>query len=204
MICKTIMSAYRYLVFPEHQQPTADEADELQSYTSLLKHRFAVGRERKSESLTIAFEQEIFDQTISSNEGFELLIRKWQVHGCELVDKLKFVKDHDALRPVQARGRRVSQDTLVVAKKQLAQEAVARSLLSVQRTLEHYTWLQRVGRAVPYALIAFGTLALIVAGFYISGRIQEGNRERRQDTVERVSGDAMSEKLNGDKIIPVE
>jgi hypothetical protein len=190
------MSAYRYLVFPKHQQPTTDETDELQSYTSLLKHRFAVGRERKSESLTIAFEQEIFDQAISSNEGFELLIRKWQVHGCELVDKLKFVKDHDALRPVQARGRRVSQDTLVVAKKQLvAQEAIARSLLSVQRTLEHYTWLQRVGRAVPYALIAFGALAVIVAGFYISGRIREGNRERRQDTVERVSNDGMTESL---------
>jgi hypothetical protein len=189
------MSAYRYLVFPKHQQPTTDEADELQSYTSLLKHRFAVGRERKSESLVIAFEQELFDQTISSNEGFELLIRKWQVHGCELVDKLKFVKDHDALRPVQVRGRPVSQDKLLTAKKQLAQEAIARSLLSVHRTLEHYTWLQRMGRAVPYALIAFGTVGVIIAGFYISGRIQSGERERRQDTVERVSDDGMNESL---------
>jgi hypothetical protein len=186
------MSAYRYLVFPKHQQPTADEADELQSYATLLKHRFAIGRERKSESLTIAFEQEIFDQAISSNEGFELLIRKWQVHGCELVDKLKFVKDHDALRPVQVRSRRVSQDTLLVAKKQLAQEAIARSLISVQRTLEHYTWLQRFGKTVPYMLIVAGTLGMIIAGFYISGRMQDGNRERRQDTVERVSDDGMN------------
>jgi hypothetical protein len=189
------MSAYRYLVFPKHQQPTTDEADELQSYTSLLKHRFAVGRERKSESLVIAFEQELFDQTISSNEGFELLIRKWQVHGCELVNKLKFVKDHDALRPVQVRSRPVSQDKLLTAKKQLAQEAIARSLISVQRTLEHYTWLQRVGKAVPYMLIAAGTLGVIIAGFYISERIKEGNRERRQDTVERVSNDGMTESL---------
>jgi hypothetical protein len=199
------MSAYRYLVFPKHQQPTTDEADELQSYTTLLKHRFAVGRERKSESLVIAFEQELFDQAISSNEGFELLIRKWQVHGGVLVDKLKFVKDHDALRPTVSRNpRALSPDKLVGIKKELAQEAIARSLLSVQRTLEHYTWLQRVGRAVPYALIAFGTLAVIVAGFYISGRIQSGDRERRHDTVERVSGDAMGEKLNGEKLVPVE
>lgn len=189
------MSAYRYLVFPKHQQPTTDEADELQSYASLLKHHFAVGRERKSEALVIAFEQDIFDQAIASNERFELLIRKWQIHGCELVDKLKFVKDHDALRPLQVRGRHVSQDTLLTAKNQLAQEAIARSLLSVHRTLGHYTWLQRVGRAVPYALIAFGTLVMILAGFYISGRIQSGDRERRQDTVERVSGDAMEENL---------
>jgi hypothetical protein len=198
------MSAYPYLVFPKHLQPTTDEVDELQTYATLLKHHFAVGKERKSDSLVIAFEQEIFDQAISSDEGFELLIRKWQVHGCELVDKLKFVKDHDALRPVQVRGRHVSQDKLLTAKKQLAQEAIARSLISVQRTLEHYTWLQRVGRAVPYALIAFGTLAVIVAGFYISGRIQEGNRERRQDTVERVSSDAMSESLNSEKPVAAE
>lgn len=194
------MSAYRYLVFPKHQQPTTDEAEELRSYASLLNHRFAIGRERKSESLVIAFELEVFDHAIASNEGFELLIRKWQVHGCELVDKLKFVKGHDALRPVQVRGRRVSQDTLLTAKKQLAQEAIARSLLSVQQTLEHYTWLQRVGRAVPYAIIAIGTLVMIIAGFYISGRIQSGDRERRQDTVERVSGDAMDESLETELI----
>jgi hypothetical protein len=194
------MSAYRYLVFPKHQQPTTDEVDELQCYASLLKHRFAVGRERKSESLVIAFEQEIFDQAISSDEGFELLIRKWQVHGCELVDKLKFVKDHDALRPVQVVGRQVSQDKLIAAKKQLAQEAIARSLLSVHRTLEHYTWLQRFGKAMPYMLIAAGTLGVIIAGFYISGRMQAGNRERRQDTVERVSDDGMNELLEAKPI----
>jgi hypothetical protein len=45
---------------------------------------------------------------------------------------------------------------------------------------------------------------VIVAGFYISGRIQSGDRERRHDTVERVSGDAMGEKLNGEKLVPVE
>jgi hypothetical protein len=195
------MSAYRYLVFPLHHQPTADEAAELQSFAANLKMRYAVGRERKSESLVFAFEQDSFDKAIVQEKAFELLIRKWQTHGCELVDKLKFVKDHDALRPMISRNpRTLSPDKLVAVKKELAQEAIARSLLSVHQTLEHYTWLHRVGRAVPYALIAFGTLVMIVTGFYISGRIQSGDRERRQDTVERVSGDAMDESLDAELI----
>jgi hypothetical protein len=190
------MSAYRYLVFPKHQQPTADDAAELQRYASMLKLRYAIGKERQSESLVFAFEHDSFDNTMAQEKSFELLIRKWQSHGCELVDKLKFFKDHDALRPTIVRNSRVaSPDKLAAIKKELAQEAIARSLLSVHRTLEHYTWLQDLGRAVPYALIAFGTIGIIFAGFYISGRIQEGDRERRQDTVERVSGDAMDQNL---------
>jgi hypothetical protein len=190
------MSAYRYLVFPLHQQPTADEAAELQSFAASLKLRYAVGKERKTESLVFAFEIDSFDKAKAEDKGFELLIRKWQSHGCELVDKLKFFKDHDALRPTIVRNSRaVSTDKLVAIKKELAQEAIARSVLSVHQTLEHYSWLQRLGLAVPYALIAFGTIGIIFAGFYISGRIQEGDRERRQDTVERVSGDAMDQNL---------
>ena len=189
------MSAYRYLVFPKHQQPTADEAAEFESYALLLKRRFAIGRERKSEALTFAFEIEVFDQAMAADEGFEMLIRKWQVHGCELVDKLKFVKDPAALRPTHAhvQQRHMSQEKIVFAKKYLAQEAIARSLLGVQHTLERQEWLQRVGKAVPYALIAFGTIGLIAAGFYVSTRIQNSNRESRKDTIERVSTDAMSE-----------
>lgn len=190
------MSAYRYLVFPLHQQPTADEAAELQSFAASLKLRYAVGKERKSETLVFAFELESFDHAMAQEKSFELLIRKWQSYGCELLDKLKFFKDHDALRPTIARNSRaLSPDKLVAIKKELAQEAIARSLLSVHRTLEHYTWLQRVGRAVPYALIAFGSIGVIIAGFYVSGRMQASDRERRQDTVERVSGDAMDQEL---------
>jgi len=189
------MSAYRYLVFPRHQQPTAEEVAEFERYAPLLKRRFAIGRERKTEALVFAFEIEIFDQAMAADEGFEMLIRKWQVHGCELVDKLKFVKDPAALRPTNThvQQRRMSQEKIVVAKQYLAQEAIARSLLGVQHTLERQAWLQRVGKAVPYALIALGTMGVIASGFYVSNRIQNSNRERRQETIERVSTDAMSE-----------
>ncbi len=191
------MSAYRYLVFPKHQQPTAEEAAEFESYAPLLKRRFAIGRERKSESLCFAFEIEVFDQAMAADEGFEILVRKWQVHGCKLVDKLKFVKDPSALQPkhVHVQQRHMSQEKIVFAKKYLAQEAIARSLLGVQHTLERQAWLRRVGGAVPYALIALGTISVIAAGFYVTGRIQNSDRERRLNTIERVATDAMNENV---------
>jgi hypothetical protein len=194
------MSAYRYLVFPKHQQPTADEAAEFESYAPRLKRRFAIGRERKSEALTFAFEIEVFDQAMAADEGFEMLIRKWQVHGCELADKLKFVKDPAALRPTHAhvQQRHMPQEKIVFAKKYLAQEAIARSLLGVQHTLERQAWLQRAGKAVPYALIAFGTIGMIAVGFYVTGRIQNSNRERRMDTIERISTDPIEQELSAE------
>ncbi len=191
------MGAYRYLLFPRHQQPTAEEAAELQSYAPLLKNRFAIGFQRKTEALAILFDQEIFEQAMA-DEGFEMLIRKWQVHGCELVEKLKFVKDPAALKPTHThvQQRHMSQDKIVFAKQYLAQEAIARSLLSVQRTVERFTWLQRVGKAVPYALILLGTIVVIAAGFYVSNRIENADRERRKETIERVSTKAMEESLD--------
>jgi hypothetical protein len=191
------MGAYRYLVFPRHQQPTAEEAGELQSYAPLLKHRFAIGRERKTGTLVFAFDQALFDQALTGDEGFEMLIRKWQVHGCELADKLKFVKDPAALHPthVQPQQRPLSQEKVLFAKQYLAQEAVARSLLSVQQTIQRYTFLQGIGKAMPYALIACGTLGVILAGYYVSNRMQNAERERRKETIERVSEDAMEEGL---------
>jgi hypothetical protein len=200
------MGAYRYLVFPRHHQPTADEAAEFQTYATLLKRRFAIGRERKTDALVFAFEQDVFDQALSADEGFELLIRKWQVHGCELVDKLKFVKDPDALKPIRTHPleRHPSPAKILVAKQQLAQEAIAKSLLNVEHTLSRMTWLQRVGKGVPYMLIALGTIGVIVMGFTISRRIENAGRERRQDTVERVSNDAMQEKLEDDRTLATE
>jgi hypothetical protein len=91
-----------------------------------------------------------------------------------------------------------------VAKQQLAQEAIAKSLLNVEHTLSRMTWLQRVGKGVPYMLIALGTIGVIVMGFTISRRIENAGRERRQDTVERVSNDAMQEKLEDDRTLATE
>ncbi len=198
------MSAYRYLVFPRHQQPTAIEADELLSYAPLLKHRLAIGRERKTGTLVFAFEQEIFDQALAGDEGFEMLIRKWQIHGCELVDKLKFVKDPASLRPTHAhpQQRPMSQEKIVFAKQYLAQEAIARSLLSVQQTIQRYSFLQRIGKAVPYVVIACGTLGVILAGYYVSHRMENAGREKRKETIERVTVDAMEEGLKAEQLSP--
>jgi hypothetical protein len=191
------MAAYRYLVFPKHQQPTADEAAQLHGFAPLFKNHIAIGSERKSGALAILFEQEAFEQAMTSSDGFEMLIRKWQVHGCELVEKLKFVKDPAALKPThsQLQQRHLSQEKILVAKQNLAQQAIAKSLLHVQHTIEHYSLLQRIGKAVPYALIAFGTIGIIAAGFYVSHRMQNSGREQRKETIERVSTGAMDEPL---------
>lgn len=182
------MGAYRYLLFPKHQQPTADEATELQSYASLLKGRWAIGHERKTEALAILFDQEIFEQAMA-NEGFEMLIRKWQVHGCELTEKLKFVKDSAALKPTHPHvgERHLSQERILRGKKYLAEEAIAKSLLSVQQTLERMTWLERVGRAMPYVLMALATIILLATGWYVHHRLSNVDRERRTETIERMS-----------------
>lgn len=184
------MGAYRYLVFPKHQQPTADEAAELQSFAPLLSGRWAIGRERKTSALAMLFDADVFEQAMT-NEEFEFLIRRWQVRGCEIVDKLKFVKDSSALKPTPAQvlERHVSPDKILAAKKYLADEAIARSLLGVQRTLERISWLERLGKAVPYAIIAIGTLALITTGFYVHNRLEKADRERRADTIERMAAE---------------
>ena len=184
------MGAYRYIVFPKHQQPSVGEAVEFESYSPLLKGRWSIGRARKTAALAMLFDAEVFEQAMT-NEGFELLIRRWQTRGCELVDKLKFVKDSSAFKPTptQIRERQLSPDKILAAKKYLADEAVARSLLGVKRTLERITWLERVGKAVPYAIIALGTLGLLVTGFYIHSRLENTARERRADAIERLASD---------------
>lgn len=188
------MGAYRYLLFPKHQQPTAEEATELHSYIPLLKGRWAIGHERKTEALAILFDQDIFEQAMA-NEGFEMLIRKWQVHGCELTEKLKFVKDPASLKPTHPHvgERHLSQERILRGKKYLAEDAIAKSLLNVQHTLERMTWLERVGRAVPYAIIACGTIGLLATGWYVHHRLSSADRERRTETIERMADNPTAE-----------
>jgi hypothetical protein len=192
------MGAYRYLVFPKNKQPHADEAAELQSYAPLFKNHIAIGTERKSGALAILFEAEAFDQAMAGNEKFEMLVRKWQTNGCELVDKLKFVKDPSALKPthVHEHERHVSQESILRGKKYLAEEAIAKSLLGVQQTLERMSWLERVGRAVPYALMVCGMIGVIFAGFYIYHRVQNADRERRAETIERMTEEPIAQPLD--------
>lgn len=188
------MGAYRYLLFPKHQQPTADEAAELHSYIPLLKGKWAIGHERKTEALAILFDQEIFEQAMA-NEGFEMLIRRWQAHGCQLTEKLKFVKDASALKPTHPHvgERHMSQERILRGKKYLAEDAIAKSLLNVERTLERMNWLERVGRAVPVAMIAIGTIFLLATGWYVHHRLSTTDRERRTDTIERMASQTADE-----------
>jgi len=206
------LSTYRYLVFPRGRQPSADEAGELQNYASVLKNRLAVGRSRQDGTLVIAFDQDVFDQALNTHAGFETLIRNWERRGCEIVDKLGFVKDAAALRPTPSHHWAPTEDTLVdrgtpfhkrlAAKELAAQEAIARSWLNVQQTLERHLLLQRIGKAVPYALIACGTLVVIITGFYVSNRMKNADRERRSETIERVTEDAMEETLEAEHRSP--
>jgi hypothetical protein len=182
------MGAYRYLLFPKHHQPTAAEAAELHSFIPLLKGRWAIGYERKTECLAILFDQEIFEQAMT-DDGFEMLVRKWQVHGCELTEKLKFVKDSAALKPtpLHVAERHLSPERILRGKKYMAEEAVAKSLLNVQRTLERLSWLERVGKAMPYLMIACGTIGLLATGWYVHHRLSNAGRERRTETIERMA-----------------
>jgi hypothetical protein len=204
------MSSYRYVAFPQGRQPTADEVGRLQQFAGALANHFAWGTCRDDGRLAVAFDQAGFDHLMSIDAGFEALIRKWEGRGCELLDHLGFVKDPTALRPTstgawQAHDRRVSTPTLgnaeqLAAKQSTAQEAVARSLLSVEQTLERYAGLDRVAAMLPYLLIGAAAAGLLVTGLYIRERMQTSEREKRHQTIERVVGDPLHESLHGQAV----
>ena len=99
------MTAYRYVVFPPGRQPSADEAAELQNYARLLENHVAYGTNKHDGGLAIAFEAELFDRALAKDAGFEALIRRWEVRGCQLVEHLGFVKDYAALKPIKPQPR---------------------------------------------------------------------------------------------------
>jgi hypothetical protein len=199
------MSAYRYVVFPRGRQPTPGDVRELKSFAGLLANHFAWGVCRDDGRLAIACEQAAFDHGREIDAGFDALVRKWEVRGCELVDHLGFVKNSAALRPAPttvgstndggARNDALRTDERGAAKQGTAHEAVARSLLGVQRSLERYAAFQRFAAVMPYLLMALGALATIAAGAYVYQRMENSGRERRQQTIERVVGDPLREPL---------
>jgi hypothetical protein len=201
------MSAYRYVVFPHGKQPTVDEVRQLQGFAGALANHFAWGTRRHDDRLAIAFEDRGYEHLLRIDAGFESLIRKWEARGCELVDHLAFAKDPTALRPTstlswQAHDGRGSVQTLrnqeqLAAQELVAKEAIARSLLGVERTLEHYAVVQRIAAAFPYALILAGTIVVVGAGLYIRDRMLDSDRERRHDTITRVVDDPLRESLTG-------
>lgn len=197
------MSTYRYVVFPHGRQPTVEEVRQLKEFAGALANQFAWGTCRRDGRLAIAFDQQSFDHVLGIDPGFESLIRRWEVRGCELADHLAFIKDSSALRPVSAgpayaHAERESvatphtQDNLA-DKHSAAQEAVARSLLGVERTLQQYAVLERFAAAAPYFMMVIAIIGLIAVGLYLRQRLQSPERENRQQTIERVLDESANE-----------
>jgi hypothetical protein len=199
------MSAYRYVVFPRGKQPTDVEVRELQKFAGALANQFAYGTCRDDGRLAIAVDRVAFEHVQKIDAGFEALVRMWTARGCELVDHLAFVKNAAALRPTPTNvwhahdGRGTVQalrnEEQRTVKELAAREAVARSLLSVERTIQQYAVVQRIAAVVPYLLIAIGATLTIASGLYIRDRMQNSDRESRQDTIERVVEDPLREPL---------
>jgi hypothetical protein len=201
------MSAYQYVVFPRGRQPTTAEVAELQKFAAALANHFAWGTCRHEPRLAIAFEQRGFDHVRQIDPGFELLIAKWQAHGCELHNHLEFVKDSSALHPVREsvlpnHGLRgtvaaMRNDERIAAKELIAQEAIGRSLLSVEQTLQRYAVIERFGSALPYLLMGLTALVLLVTGLYVRHRLLNADHEPRQETIERMLDDPLRGSLAG-------
>jgi len=195
------MTAYRYVVFPPGRQPSADEAAELQNYARLLENHVAYGTNKHDGGLAIAFETELFDRALAKDAGFEALIRKWEVRGCQLVEHLGFVKDSAALKPIKPQPRHLMHhpapdrpfppDVPLTAKELAGKEAAGRARLNVEQTLERFAALQRFAAWGPYLLMGLAALATLAAGFYINNRLLGSGRERHKETIERLTEDPM-------------
>jgi len=196
------MSAYRYVLFPGGKQPTADEVRELQNFAGALANQFAWGTRRDDGRLALAVDRPSCDHVQQIDPGFAALIRRWESHGCELLPHLAFVKDGAALKPTPSfawlakdgRGTVQSRraESALAAKEHAAKEAIGRSMLAVQQTIDQYALLQRLAAAVPYALVAVAAITTIGMGLYIRERLINSGRERRQETINRMLEDPLS------------
>jgi hypothetical protein len=200
------MAEYRYVLFARGKQPTADEVSELKSLASLFDNKLAWGVSRDDGRLALACPGVEFDKARDSHADFDALVHKWERRGCEIVSHLGFVKDSSALRPMTTSGGLVHDgraSTITVRNEQQgsdhlarAREAVGRSLLGVEQTLQRYAALQRFASAIPYLLILLGAVVTIGTGFYVRNRMMNSGRERRQDTIERVVDAPLDESLS--------
>lgn len=192
-------SAYRYVVFRPGKQPTTDEVDRLREWATAAKRRFAIGVSADDGGLALAFEADSFASLDAVNAPFAKLLRHWEHRGCEVRERLRFIKQPTALQPTPTvwwhdkpgQGSRSN-----VREKQLAAaEALGSAGLRLQQSLDQHALLQRVAKWVPYSLMALAGLLTIVAGVYFWQRLSESPQERRQETIQRVASDAMDETL---------
>lgn len=190
---------YRYVVFAPCKQPTVEEMDQLKQWASVTKQRYAVGINSNDGGLAMAFEARAFDSSCSTDGDLAVLVRHWRVRGCEIRERLLFIKNPTALQPIPGSKLHESVELriepLLKRKQQAASEALGRAGLKFQQTLQHHAWLARVASVVPYALMGLGGFLTIIAGIYFGQRLLDSPAERRQQTIKRVAGDAMGESL---------
>ncbi len=192
-------SIYRYVVFAPGKQPTVEEIAQLREWSAATKQRFAVGINGEDGGLAFAFDAGGFETARSSGGSLATLLRRWEVRGCEVCERLLFVKKPTALQPMPGSLlhepiERRSEPAL--KRKQLAaQEALGRAGLKFHRTLEQHAWLHRMAQVVPYALIGLGGLLIIATGIYARRRLLDSPTERRKQTIQRVATDAMETPL---------
>ena len=192
-------SIYRYVVFAPGKQPTVEEVAQLDDWSAATKERFAVGVNGEDGALALAFDARGFDSALSSDSRLSALVQRWRVRGCEVREKLLFIKRPTALQPMPGgllheSVERRSEPTL--KRKQLAaHEALGRAGLKLQQTLQQHAWLARVAKVVPYALMGLGGVLTIAAGIYAGQRLLDSRTEHRQETIRRVADDAMRESL---------
>ena len=131
-------------------------------------------------------EAHALDSASHPGSGIGALLQRWQVRGCQVQERLSFIKQPTALQPIlgsslpESIGR--SEPTLK-RKQRAAQEALGRAALRLHQTLEQHALLQRVSKVVPYALMGLAGLLTIVAGVYFGQRLLESPAERRQQTI---------------------
>lgn len=192
--------SYRYITLPPGKQPTIEEVAQLRQWAKQTKSRYAVGVSGDHGGLVLAFEAPGFDAALSSRGLLADLVQRWHGRGALVLEKHSFIKNPDALQPTyggfdhQVVERR-TEPTL--KRKQLsAQEALGRAGLRLQHVLQRNSALQQLAVGVPYALIALGTLLIILLGFHLSSRLTNAAGERRRETIERVAEDALQEDLS--------
>jgi len=192
-------SAYRYVIFAAGKQPSVEEMATLNAWATAAKQRYAVGVSSANGCLALAFEAPAFDAACSADGPFSVLLSRWRVRGCEVRERLPFVKQPTALQPMPGgllRDNVERRSEPALKRKQLAaQEALGRAGLKFQQTLAHHAWIARVATAMPYALMGLGALLTIIAGVYFGQRLLDSPAERRKATIERVGSGAMDEPL---------
>ena len=189
------MSSYHYVVFLSGKQPRAGEVREFQKFAGALANQFAWGTCRDDGRLALAVDRQSCDHVQQIDPGFAAVIRRWESHGCELLPHLAFIKDAAALKPTPSfawlvqdgRGTVQSRraESQLAAKEHAAKEAIGRSMLAVQQTVDRYALVQRIAASLPYALVAIAAVATIGMGLYIRERLLNSGRETRQATIER-------------------